>query len=274
MDDSRRRFGTGKQNKKAEFGRSGDFETGADGIIEGRNPVTEAIKAGRKIDKLYVSKDGQDSALRHLIAQARNDGASIIEVDRKKLDQMSLTRAHQGVIATMPVREYADIDDILTGIEPGKIPLIIVCDKITDPNNLGAIIRTAEVAGADAVVIPKRRSAGLTATVAKASAGAVEHIPVAKVSNITAFLKKLKEEGFWIFGAAGGEDTGIYDVDMTVPAAIVIGSEGDGISRLVMNECDYLVSIPMFGKIDSLNASAAAAIIIYEAVRQRIKKAN
>jgi len=249
---------------------SEDAEAMSDGIVEGRNPVLEAIRAGRKIDKLYVPSETHDSSLRYIIAKAREMGAAIIETDRKKLDQMSVTRAHQGVIATIPVREYVSYGDVLSNIrEKGKVPFFVVCDHITDPNNLGAIIRTAEAAGADAIVIPKRRSAGLTATVAKASAGALEHMNVVQVANISSFLRTLKDDGIWIFGTAMEGERTIYEADFTLPAAIVIGSEGEGISRPALAECDFIASIPMMGSITSLNASAAAAVVLYEAVRQR-----
>ena len=167
-------------------------------------------------------------------------------------------------------REYASVDDILNiAREKGEAPLIVVCDELSDPHNLGAVIRTADAAGAHGVIIPKRRSAGLTAVVAKTSAGAVAHVPVARVPNITALLKQLKDEGVWVFGTAAQGNTSLYKADLKGPAAIVIGSEGDGMSRLVAENCDFTVSIPMFGKINSLNASAAAAVLLYEAVRQR-----
>jgi 23S rRNA (guanosine2251-2'-O)-methyltransferase len=170
----------------------------------------------------------------------------------------------------IPVREYASFEDVLKAVkESGKTPFFVVCDHITDPNNLGAIIRTTEAAGADAVVIPKRRSAGLTATVAKASAGAIEHMKVIKVANISSFLRSLKDEGIWVFGTAMEGEKTIYEVDFTIPAAVVIGSEGEGISRPALAECDFIASIPMMGAITSLNASAAAAVVLYEAVRQR-----
>ena len=241
-----------------------------DGVVEGRNPVLEALRAGRKIDKLYVQKGERDNTLRFLTAKAREAGAAIVEVDRHKLDQMSRTRAHQGVIATMPARDYADLEEILDRAErEGREPMLVLCDGITDPANLGAIIRSAEIAGCDAVVVPKRRSAGLTATVSKASAGALEHLPVARVANLPTLINELKERGFWCFAADGDGDRNIYQADFRGKCAIVIGSEGEGVSRLVLERCDVVVKIPMYGKITSLNASAAAAVILFEAVRQR-----
>ena len=195
----------------------------------------------------------------------------VVDADRRKLDGMSRTHSHQGVIAQAAVRAYASVDDILSAArDKGEQPLIVVCDELSDPHNLGAVIRTADAAGAHGVIIPKRRSAGLTAIVGKTSAGAVAHVPVARVPNLPALLKELKEEGVWVFGAAMGGATPLYQADLKGPAAIVIGSEGSGLGRLVEENCDFTVSIPMFGKINSLNASAAAAVLLYEAVRQRI----
>lgn len=243
----------------------------ADGVIEGRNAVIEALRAGTAIDKIYLAKGDTDSALGHIANTARANGVVVVNADRRKLDEMSRTNAHQGVIAVAAVREYASIEDIFQRAEEqGEAPLIVLCDELSDPHNLGAVIRTAECAGAHGVVIPKRRSAGLTAIVAKTSAGAVSHIPVARVSNLTALMKELQKRGVWIFGAEMNGTTSLYEADLKGPAAIVIGSEGSGMSRLVAETCDFTVSIPMKGKINSLNASAAAAILLYEAVRQRL----
>ncbi len=242
-----------------------------DGIIEGRNAVIEALRAGTPIDKVYIAKGETDAALGHIAAKARDAGIAVVDCDRRKLDGMSVTHAHQGVIAVAAVREYADVADILQAArDKGEPPLIVVCDELSDPHNLGAVIRTAECAGAHGVIIPKRRSAGLTAVVAKTSAGAVSHVPVARVPNLTACLKELKEEGVWVFGTAVDAKTTIYEADLKGPAAIVIGSEGPGMGRLVKETCDVLLTIPMKGKLNSLNASAAAAILLYEAVRQRM----
>ena len=194
----------------------------------------------------------------------------MVETDRRKLDQMSATGAHQGIIAMVAAHSYATVDDILAlARERGEAPLIVICDELSDPHNLGAIIRTAECAGAHGVIIPKRRSVGLTAVVGKASAGALEYMPVARVSNVTAAIKELKAQGVWVFGTAANGATPLTGADLKGPAAIVIGNEGEGMSRLVAESCDFKVSIPMKGKISSLNASAAAAILLYEAVRQR-----
>lgn len=241
-----------------------------DGLIEGRNAVTEALRAGAAIDKVYIARGDTDNTLGYIAAAARERGVVVVDCDRRKLGAMSRTHSHQGVIAVAAVREYASVDDILTAArDKGEAPLIVVCDELSDPHNLGAVIRTAECAGAHGVIIPKRRSAGLTAVVAKTSAGAVSYLPVARVPNLTACLKKLKEEGVWVYGTAADGATPLYRTDLKDPAAIVIGSEGDGMSRLVREQCDFLVSIPMRGQLNSLNASAAAAIVLYEAVRQR-----
>ena len=243
----------------------------ADGIIEGRNAVIEALRAGTAVDKIYLQRGETDRTLGHIASRARAAGIVVVEADRRKLDAMSRTHAHQGVIALSAVREYAGVEDILrAAADRGEPPLVVVCDEISDPQNLGAIIRTAECAGAHGVIIPKRRSAGLTAIVAKTSAGAVAHVPVARVPNIPALLKDLKKQGVWVFGTAADGDTALYTADLKGPAAIVIGSEGTGMTRLATENCDFLVSIPMRGKLSSLNASAAAAILLYEAVRQRI----
>jgi len=242
-----------------------------DGVIEGRNAVIEALRAGMAMDKIYLLKGEGDSILGHIASSAREKGVVVVDADRRKLDSMSRTHSHQGVIAIAAVREYAAIEDILSiARQRGEQPLVVVCDELSDPHNLGAVIRTADVAGAHGVIIPKRRSAGLTAVVAKTSAGAVAHVPVARVPNLTAALKELKDEGLWVFGTAAEGTTPLYQADLKGPAAIVIGSEGEGMGRLVAETCDFTVSIPMKGKINSLNASAAAAVLLYEAVRQRM----
>ena len=251
--------------------RSAPIEAENDGVIEGRNAVIEALRAGVTIDKIYIMKGDTDATLGHIASSAREKGVVVVDADRRKLDGMSRTHSHQGVIALAAVREYASVEDILAAArEKGEAPLIVVCDELSDPHNLGAVIRTAECAGAHGIIIPKRRSAGLTAIVAKTSAGAVSHMPVARVPNIPSLLKQLKEEGVWVFGTAADGNTSLYNADLKGPAAIVIGSEGDGMGRLVGEQCDFRVSIPMKGHINSLNASAAAAILLYEAVRQRL----
>ena len=243
----------------------------ADGIIEGRNAVIEALRSGEAIDKIYLAKGETDKTLGHIASRAREKGIVVVEADRRKLDGMSRTHAHQGVIALAAMREYVSVHSLLdAAAEKGEAPLLVVCDEISDPHNLGAILRTAECAGAHGVIIPKRRSAGLTAIVGKTSAGAVSYMPVARVSNLPATLEELKKKGVWVYGTAAEGTTSLYDADLKGPAAIVIGSEGSGMGRLVREKCDFLVSIPMKGHISSLNASAAAAILLYEAVRRRM----
>ncbi len=242
-----------------------------EGRIEGKNPVMEALKAGRRIDKLYIAKGENDRALTFIAAKARAAGAVISETDRKKLDHMSVTHAHQGVIAVAAVKDYVTPEAILDAADQkGEKPFIIICDDISDPHNLGAIIRTAEAAGAHGVIIPKHRSAGVTAVVEKTSAGAVEHMLVARVANLAAAVKSLKDRGVWIFGTDADGDRPLWKADFRDSAAIVIGSEGKGMSRLMKESCDFLISIPMMGQVNSLNASAAAAVVMYEAVRQRL----
>ena len=242
-----------------------------EGQLEGRNALTEALRAGRTIDKVFIADGDTDRGLQRLAAEAKEAGAVIVPVDRRKLDQMSFTRSHQGVIALAAAHDYYTIDDILEeAASRGENALIVICDELSDPHNLGAIMRSAECAGAHGVVIPKRRSVGLTATVAKASAGAVEYMKVARVTNINNAINELKEKGVWVFGTAAEGSVPMYKADLTGPAAIVIGNEGDGMSPLVRKNCDMLVHIPMKGHISSLNASAAASILLYEAVRQRL----
>ena len=239
-------------------------------LIEGRNAVTEALRAGRPIDKIFIARGDTDRTLGHIVAKAKEAGIVVAEADRRKLDAMSATGAHQGVVALAAVREYCSVDDILAlAKERGEDPFVIVCDEIADPHNLGAILRTAECAGVHGVVIPKRRSAGLTAVVDKASAGAAEHMLVARVPNIPAALKELKEHGLWVYGTAANGNGALWKTDMKGPICLVIGSEGFGMGRLVEENCDFTVSIPLMGKVSSLNASAAAAVMIYEVLRQR-----
>lgn len=261
----------GERRERPARAEREEREALADGLIEGRNAVIEALRAGTPIDKIYLAKGETDKTLGHIASTARDQGVVVVEADRRKLDFMSATHAHQGVIALAAVREYATVEDILQAArDKGEAPLLVVCDEISDPHNLGAIIRTAECAGAHGVVIPKRRSAGLTSIVGKTSAGAVSYLPVARVANLPATLEELKKQGVWIFGTAADGDKSLYDADLKGPAAIVIGSEGDGMGRLVRESCDFLVSIPLKGRIQSLNASNAAAVLLYEAVRQRM----
>ena len=232
-------------------------------MIEGRNAVTEALRSGRTINKVFLADGDTDRALGRLAAMAKESGAVVVRVDRRKLNDMSPTGAHQGIMAAVAAHDYATVDDMLNAAqEKGEAPLLVICDELSDPHNLGAIIRTAECAGAHGVIIPRRRSVGLTAVVGKASAGALEYMPVARVANLVATIRDLKARGIWVFGTAA-------DGDLRGPAAIVIGNEGSGMSRLVAESCDLKVSIPLKGHISSLNASTAAAVLLYEAVRQR-----
>lgn len=242
----------------------------SEGLIEGRNAVTEAIRSGRAINKVFLADGDTDKALGRLATMAKDAGAVVVRMDRRKLNDMSPTGAHQGIIATVAAHEYATIDDMLQNArERGEAPLLVICDELSDPHNLGAILRTAECAGAHGVIIPKRRSVGLTAVVGKASAGAIEYMPVARVANLASAIRELKERGIWIFGTAADGTIPLFEADLTLPSAIVIGNEGVGMSRIVSDSCDFKVSIPMKGRISSLNASAAAAILLYEAVRRR-----
>ena len=237
--------------------------------LEGRNAVLEVLKSGRDIEKIIVQKGNVEGTIRRIVGIAKEKGVVVQEVVKQKLDEMSQTKNHQGVIAIVSEHEYVDVEDIINSAESkGEKPLIIILDNITDPHNLGAIIRTAECAGAHGVIIPKRRSVGLTAVVGKTSAGAIEYMPVARVTNIARTIDDLKSRGIWVACAdMGGDD--YFDASLDGALALVIGSEGEGVSRLVKEKCDFTVSIPMYGKISSLNASVAAALLMYEAVRQR-----
>ena len=242
-------------------------------LIEGRNAVLEALRSGRTVDKLYMLKGARDQTLSEIFTRAKKAGVVIVDCERAKLDQMSATGVHQGVIASAAAHEYADFDELLkSALSKDEPPLFVICDGITDPHNLGAIIRTAGAAGADGVIIPKRRSVALTATVAKAAAGAMEYVPVAKVGNVSAAIEKMKENGIWIYGTSDRATAGLYETDLRGAAAFVIGSEGDGMSRLVEESCDFVLSIPMKGEIASLNASNACAVVLFEAVRQRLSR--
>ena len=263
--DNRKERPFRKYNNKNSF----KFEDDKENILEGKNAVIEAIKSGREIDKILFSSASLQS-VGHIVALARKNGITALETDRHKLDKFG--ENHQGIIAFCAAAEYKTIDDILAlAKQRGEKPLIILCDGITDPHNLGAIIRTAEVCGAHGIIIPKRRSAGLNAACAKAAAGALEYIPVAKCSNINAAIDELKAKNVFIF-AADMNGQSMYEADFNIPCAIVIGSEGNGISKSVLASCDFTVSIPQFGNISSLNASNAAAVMLYEAVRQRTKR--
>ena len=240
--------------------------------IEGRNAVLEAFRSGKTIDKLYVLDGCQDGPVRSITREARKHDTIINYVTKERLDQISETGKHQGVIAVSAAYDYAKVEDILALAEKkGESPFILILDGIEDPHNLGAIIRTANQAGAHGVIIPKRRAVGLTPSVARTSAGAINYVPVAKVTNISNTMKELKDRGMW-FVCADMDGTLMYDMDLTGPIGLVIGNEGEGVSPLVKKNCDMVASIPMKGDIDSLNASVAAGVLSYEIVRQRMKK--
>lgn len=238
--------------------------------IEGRNAVLEAFRSGKPVDKLYILDGCQDSQVRTIVREAKKHDTILKFTDRERLNQMSETGKHQGVVAHAAAYEYAEVEDILKRAEEkGEPPFLILLDNIEDPHNLGAIIRTANLAGAHGIIIPRRRAAGLTATVAKASAGALNYTPVAKVTNLGTTIESLKERGLW-FVCADMDGTVMYDLDLKGPIGLVVGNEGEGVSRLVREKCDYIAAIPMKGDIDSLNASVAAGVLAYEIVRQRI----
>ncbi len=238
--------------------------------IEGRNAVMEAFRSGKTIDRLFVLDGCQDGPVKSIVREAKKTDCIVTYVKKERLDQMSETEKHQGVIAYAAAYEYAEVEDILQAAqEKNEPPFIILLDSIEDPHNLGAIIRTAHQAGAHGVIIPKRRAVGLTATVAKVSAGALNYLPVAKVTNLSVTIDELKEKGLWfVCGDMDGEL--MYKLDLKGPIGLVIGSEGEGVGRLVKEKCDFTAKIPMFGKVDSLNASVAMGIMAYEIVRQRL----
>ena len=242
--------------------------------IERRNAVLEAFRSGKCVDKLFILDGCQDGPVRTIAREARKTDTIINYVSKERLDQLSETHAHQGVIAQVAAYDYSTVDEILARAEEkGEAPFLIILDNVEDPHNLGAIIRTANLAGAHGVIIPKRRAVGLTSTVAKTSAGAINYTPVAKVTNIVRTIEELKEKGIWFVCADMGGET-MYDLDLTGPMGLVIGNEGEGVSRLVREACDFTASIPMKGDIDSLNASVAAGVLAYEIVRQRLAKAG
>ncbi len=239
--------------------------------IEGRNAVIEALRSGRPVDRLFILDGSSDGPISTIKREARKNDVQVKFVDKERLDSMSQTGHHQGVIAKCAAYEYASVDDILEKAkEKGEDPFIILLDNIEDPHNLGAIIRTANLAGAHGVIIPKNRAVGLTATVARTSAGALNYTPVAKVTNLGRTIDDLKKQGIW-FACADMDGEPMYTQNLTGPIGLVIGSEGEGVSRLVREKCDYVCAIPMKGDIDSLNASVAAGVLMYEAVRQRQK---
>ncbi|MDD2373930.1 MAG: 23S rRNA (guanosine(2251)-2'-O)-methyltransferase RlmB [Eubacteriales bacterium] len=240
--------------------------------LEGRNPVIEALRAGRTINKIWVQKrEGRpDPVMARIVRMARDAGIVMIELEKTALDQMAESHGHQGVIAQVAAHEYIDLDEHIDKlIEDGKQPFVIILDSLKESYNLGSVLRIADAAGVDAVVIPERRSVALDATVAKASAGAVEYVSVARVNNLTNTVLKLKEKGFWIAGTDADATQMYWEADWKGPMAIVVGSEGEGISKGLLGHCDFLVSIPMSGEVNSLNAAVATGIIVFEAVKQR-----
>lgn len=258
---------------RPEPANAGGEREPVEGAVIGRNAVRELLRAGREIDKIFVRKGEREGSIVVIIAEARSAGIPVIEVEKVKLDSLSGGANHQGVVAMAAEKEYCSLEDILsTAEERGEPPIIVIADGITDPYNLGTLIRCAEGVGAHGLIIPKRRASGLTPLVTKASAGAVEHLNIAKVPNITAAIEALKEKGIWTYAAEMGGKA-YYDTDFTGPCALVFGSEGEGISRLVLEKCDFTVSIPMYGKVGSFNVSTAAAVLLAEASRQhRAKK--
>ena len=271
MNEKRRPQGRDQASRRADRFAERTAVEEVEGQLEGRNALTEALKAGRTIDKVFVAAGDTDRGLQRLAAQAKEAGAVVVPVDRRKLDQMSTTRAHQGIIALAAAHVYYTIDDILEeAASRGEAPLIVICDELSDPHNLGAIIRSAECAGAHGVVVPERRAAGLGPAAAKSAAGALNYMRIARVKNLNRTIDELKERGAWVIGTAmDGENA--LKADLTGPVALVIGSEGEGISRLTLEKCDRTLTLPMKGSIESLNASVAAGILMYEIVRARAK---
>ena len=268
--EERKEEGRSREREGVPFDPKSKAFAESKGVIAGRNAVTEALRSGRPIDTLFVARGLlEKGSVAALAAKAREAGAAVKEADGRKRDAMCGGAVHQGVVAVAAVREFASVDELFAlAEERGEAPFLILADELADPHNLGAILRTAECAGAHGVIIPKRRSVGLTYAVGKASAGAVEYVPVARVANLAACMDELKRRGVWIFGA-DMDGTPWCEADFTGPAAIVIGSEGFGMSRLVKEKCDFIVSLPMKGKINSLNASVACGVLAYEAARQR-----
>ena len=241
--------------------------------IEGRNAVTELLKSDKTVNKLMIQKGERQGSINEIIKLAKNKKIIITEVDKNKLDQLSETKHHQGVIAFISPIEYKELDDIFElAKERNEAPFILIADEIEDPHNLGALIRSAECAGCHGVIIPKRRAVAVTEVVAKTSVGATEYVPIVRVNNINETIRELKDRGVWIVGTDGSAKVTYYDQDMTGSIAIIIGSEGRGMNKLTMENCDFLVKIPMMGKITSLNASVSGGIVLFEALKQRLKK--
>ena len=244
-----------------------------DDVLVGRNAVTEALKSGRGINKLWIASGDREGSVSEIAALAKERGIVMQYVERAKIESFAGGHRHQGVLAYVAPVPYAELDDILKAAEAkGEAPFLVLLDELEDPHNLGALLRTADATGVHGILIPKRRSVSLNATVAKTSAGAVEYVPVARIGNIAQTLKKLKEKGFWVAGADMDGETAYYEADLTGPLVLVVGSEGRGMSRLTKEACDFIVSMPMVGRINSLNASVAGSILMYESMRQRLQK--
>lgn len=261
------------EDEAAEAVSADEADGEGEQYLAGKHPVLEALKAGRALNKIWLSNQAQKSLVQPILEEAKGRGVVVQYADKRKLDSLAPGIQHQGVVAQAAAVSYAEPEELLArAAERGEAPLIVLLDEVEDPHNLGSILRSVDCTGAHGVIVPKRRSASLTAVVAKTSAGAVEYVPVARVSNLAQTIDRLKEAGVWIAGAAGEAKADVYATDLTGPIAIVIGSEGKGLSRLIREKCDFLISLPMFGKLNSLNASVAAGIILYEAVRQRLAK--
>lgn len=244
-----------------------------DDVLVGRNAVTEALKSGRGINKLWIASGDREGSVAEIAALAKEHGIVVQYVERAKIESLAGGHRHQGVLAYVAPVPYAELDDILKAAEEkGEAPFLVLLDELEDPHNLGALLRTADATGVHGILIPKRRSVSLNATVAKTSAGAVEYVPVARIGNIAQTLKKLKEKGFWVAGADMDGEKAYYEADLTGPLVLVVGSEGRGMSRLTKEACDFIVSMPMVGRINSLNASVAGSILMYESMRQRLQK--
>ncbi len=261
--------GNRQKNYRKSFPERTEYsEELSENVVVGRNAVRELLKSGREVDKIFVQRGEREGSVVVIAAEAIERKIPLVEADRAKLDKMAGGLPHQGVIAMAAEKEYCTVDDILQiAKDRGERPIIAISDGIADPHNLGALIRCAEGVGAHGIIIPKRRAVGLTAVVSKASAGAIEHMAIAKVPNIAACIDELKEKGLWVFAAEAGGDA-YYDIDFKCPCALVFGSEGDGVSKLVKDKSDYIVSIPMYGKVNSFNVSTAAAVILAEVAKQ------
>ena len=264
-----------KEERHKEIRREEDVEKRFDDEIEGRNSVSELLESGKDVNKIFVTRGEKHGSINKILGIAKERKIIVVEKDKKQMDEMAQEENYQGVIAIVPPFEYVEISDILeVAKERNEDPFVIVLDGIEDPHNLGSIIRTAETAGVHGIIIPKRRAASVNSTVNKASAGAVEHMKIARVTNISDAIEELKQAGLWVCGTAVDTNKYYYNQDLTGPLAIVIGNEGKGIGEKVKKNCDFLVKIPMKGKVQSLNASVSTGIVVYEAVKQRIRKEN